>query len=73
MGRTPLHDHMSARRALSRLLREFKAAKTEDRDVPGFRALVHAFQVLLQYFSFAKDLEVESRIEKIEQRLDELK
>ena len=72
MGRVPLNTHRAARNQLAKMMRDFKAAAIEDRDVPGFRALVHAFSVLLSYFSFEKDIEVETRIEAIEKRLDEL-
>ena len=73
MGYLPLTTHDAARRQLAKLIRDFKRQEGTDRDIGGFRALIYAFQVLLHFFAFEKDLEVEARIESIENRLDELK
>jgi len=67
-----LNTHDKARKALARLIREFRRAEKNERDVAGFRALVYAFSTLLQFFSFEKNLEVEQRLEKIEQKLEEI-
>lgn len=73
MGYLPLKTHDAARRQLSALIRDFKRQEGQERDIGGFRALVFAFGTLLQYFKHEADLEIEQRIEAIEQRLDEQK
>ena len=61
-----LNTHENARKSLARLLREFHK---KPGDVTEFRAKVHAFSVLLQYFTFEKDLQIEQRLEQIEEQL----
>ncbi|KPJ86035.1 MAG: hypothetical protein AMS17_13695 [Spirochaetes bacterium DG_61] len=67
-----LNTHTNARKSLAKEIRDFKRQPKERRDVAGFRALVYAFSTLLHFFSFEKNIEVEERIEKIEDRLKEM-
>ena len=67
-----LNTHERARKALARLIREFRQDEIENRDVAGFRALVYSFSTLLQFFSFQKNIEIEERIQALEKKLEDL-
>ncbi len=62
-----LRTHSEARRQLSRLIRSFHQGEVEQGD---FRALVYGLSALLQYFKHEKELELEERIEKLEQAIE---
>lgn len=62
-----LRTYSEARKQLTRLIRSFHKGEIEQGD---FRALVYAFSALLHYFKFEKDIELEQRIERLEQALD---
>jgi len=58
------------RRVLVRLLREFK--RDPKPDVAKFRASIYALSVVLSFFQFEKDAEIEKRIEAIEAQLEKV-
>jgi len=60
-----LKTHEEARESLCRLIAEYDSEGTPEDNVK-FRNTVHAFSVLLTYFSFSKDMEIEARILKLE-------
>lgn len=65
-----LTTHRKARKHLTRLINEFN--QDPGADVTRYRCITFMFKTLLDYFQFGKNLEVEERIEKIEERLEEL-
>lgn len=64
-----LKTHGDARRTLARLLREYDRDEIE---AIKFRNLIYALSKLLEFFKHAQNVEVEQRIERIEQMLEEL-
>jgi hypothetical protein len=65
-----MKDHNAARLTLGRLIRQYHAGELESQT---FRDLVYSFNVLLSFFKHASDLEIESRLTAIEDRLSEEK
>lgn len=68
--RLSIRTHEQGRRVLVRLLREFR--RNEQPNVAKFRAEIYALSVVLQYFQFEKDVEIEKRIEAIEAQLEKV-
>ena len=68
-----LNTPKNARHSLARLIRDFQANEGKDRDTTGFKAIVHAMNVLLSFFQFERDLKVEEAIERFESELEALK
>jgi hypothetical protein len=64
-----LKSYSDARKQLARLIKSFHQREIDQAD---FRALVYGFSALLQYFKHEKDIELEQRIEKIEDALEAL-
>jgi len=62
-----LRTYSEAKRQLARLIRSFHQG---DMDQADFRALVYGLSTLLQYFKYEKDVELEERIEKLEQAIE---
>ena len=65
-ARLPMKSHDEARRTLSRLIRAFHAGEIEE---SKFRVLVYAFSALLSYFKHSADVEIEKRLDELEQRM----
>ena len=65
-ARLPMNGHDAARRTLARLIRAFHQ---DELDEKKFRALVYGFGTLLSYFKHSADLEIESRLEALEEQL----
>ena len=62
----PMTTHEAARRTLSTLIRAFHRDEIEE---GKFRALVYSFNCLLAYFKFSADIEIEERLDRIEEAL----
>ena len=62
-----LHNHQAARRTLARLLRVFHSNPRAN--IPRFRAEVYGLNCLLSYFQLEADLEIEKRLEDLEELL----
>ena len=68
-----LNTPKNARHSLARLIRDFQANEGKDRDTTGFKAIVHAMNVLLSYFQFERDMKIEESIENLETELEAMK
>ena len=68
MTRINTATHEKARLSLGRLLREYQR---EDIPSQQFRDLVYGMNLLLSYFKHASDLEIEARLEVIEDQLEQ--
>ena len=66
-----LNSHENARRCLARFIREFH--QEENPDTPRYRCLTYMLKTLLDFFQFEKSIELESRIDRIEDYIEELK
>lgn len=66
MARIELNTHQKARQALAKMIKDFQGQSKEERDVPGFRAVVYGFSVLLAYFNLDESTDLVRRIEKLE-------
>ena len=64
--RLGMKDHRSARLTLGRLIRQYHAGELESQT---FRDLVYGFNTMLSYFKHAADLDIEKRLEAIENAL----
>ncbi len=58
-----LNTLVNSRKSLTRIIRLFNAGNIAE---AKFRALIYGFANLLQYWKVEKDLEIEKRIEAIE-------
>jgi hypothetical protein len=66
MPRMSLSTCQHSRYQLGKLIREFKFQSKQQRDLAGFRATVYGFSVLLQYFRLESELQIEQRLDEIE-------
>jgi hypothetical protein len=66
--RLTLNTLENTRKTLSRIIRKYNAGEIED---VKFRNLVYAFSHLLGYWRTEKDLEIEERLTKLEEKLYE--
>jgi hypothetical protein len=64
-----LTTHEKARKALVKLLKEY--SEETEADHTKFKAMVNCFSILLAYFKFEKDIDIEKRIEALENHLSE--
>ena len=64
--RLGMRDHNAARLTLARLIRSYHRGEMESQT---FRDLVYGFNTLLSYFKHAADLDIEKRLEAIENAL----
>lgn len=65
-----LNTHQNARKSMARLIRLYDKDEISD---TKFRNLCYALSRLLEYFRFEKDLEVEERLDKLEQYVEKAK
>ena len=63
MKRLPMKTHGQTRNTLSRLIRAYHRNEIED---SKFRGIVHALNVLLGYWKLEKEMDIETRIEALE-------
>ena len=68
MVRLTLNTLENSRRTLGRILREFHNGKMEERK---FRAIMYGLGKFLEYWKLEKELDLEKRIQAIEEALDE--
>jgi hypothetical protein len=57
----------NSRRTLASIIREFHKGKIDE---TTFRALVYGMSKLLEYFRIEKELQIEERLDAIEDRLE---
>ena len=65
-----LTSHRKAKKHLARLINEFN--QDPKADVTRYRCLTFMFKALLDYFQFDKSVEIEQRLEEIEQKIEKL-
>jgi hypothetical protein len=68
MTRLNTKDHNTTRISLGRLLRSYQNDEIEPEQ---FRNLIYGLNVMLSYFRHASDLEIERRLEVIEDQLEQ--
>lgn len=61
-----MRNHEEGRRVLVGLIREYNKGEIEDQK---FRSLVYGLTLLLSYFKFESDLDLETRIEALEEAI----
>ena len=66
MTRITTKTHRSARHALGRLIRNYQAGQMESQT---FRDLIYGMTLLLSYFKHEADLEIEKRLQDVEEAL----
>lgn len=69
MTRINTATHEKARLSLGRFIREY--SKGDEIESQTFRDIVYAMNTLLAYFKHASDLEIERRLEVIEDQLEQ--
>jgi len=57
------------RKSFTKMMREYEA-QIEEPDHTKFRNMVYAYSTLLNFWKLEKDIELEKRLDEIEERLD---
>ena len=71
MQRVPMSSLESARRTLSRIIREYKQTPDTEREHAAFRNVVYAFSILLSFFKAEQAEDLERRISELEKLVTE--
>lgn len=66
-----LTTHAKGRKYLNQVINEFRADPKPD--VSKYRALAYLLKVMLDYFSFERDILIEERLESLESKLNEIR
>lgn len=63
-----LNSYDKSRKALAKLIKDYD--KDTEKDSGRFRNTIYAFSILLNYFKFEKEIELEKDIEEIKYKLN---
>jgi hypothetical protein len=62
-----LNTAKNAKKSLARLIREYYTA--EDPDIPRFRSVAYAIRLLLDFFAYEREGELQERLDRIEEAM----
>jgi hypothetical protein len=64
-----LNTAKNTKKSLARLIREYYSADTSDADVTKFRAVAYAVRLLLDFFAYEREGELQERLDRIEEAM----